>query len=49
LTLFVEVVNVLNRTNVAPAIGVISGAGRAADFINTMFPLLPSAGVRIDF
>jgi hypothetical protein len=49
LTMFVEVINVLNRTNVAPANGVVSVTGRALEFTDTMFPVLPSAGVRIDF
>jgi hypothetical protein len=49
LTLFLEVVNVFNRTNVAPANGVVSATGRALEFTNTMFPLLPSAGLRFDF
>jgi hypothetical protein len=49
LTAFVEIVNVLNRTNVAPAGGVVSATGRALEFTDTMFPLLPSAGIRIDF
>jgi len=49
LTLFVEVINVFNRTNVASANGVVAITGRALEFTDTMFPLLPSAGVRIDF
>ena len=49
LTLFVEIINVLNRTNVAPANGIIGFTGRAVEFTDQMFPLLPSAGVRIDF
>ena len=49
MTLFVEVINVLNRTNRAPANGVVVISGRAVDFTDTMFPLLPSAGMRIDF
>ena len=49
LTLFAEVVNVLNRGNVARANGVVTLSGSALDFTNTMFPLLPSAGIRIDF
>jgi hypothetical protein len=49
LTLFAEVVNVLNRGNVARANGVVTLSGSAFDFTNAMFPLLPSAGIRIDF
>src|SRR5262249_20055887 len=49
LTRFAEVINVLDRTNQAQANGVVSAAGRAIDFTDAMFPLLPSAGIRIDF
>jgi len=49
LTLFAEVVNVFNRGNVARANGVVTLSGSALDFTNAMFPLLPSAGIRIDF
>jgi TonB dependent receptor len=49
LTLFAEVINVLDRTNKAQANGVVMATGRAVDFTDAMFPLLPSAGIRIDF
>jgi hypothetical protein len=49
LTLFLEVINVFNRTNLAPANGVVSPTGRAFNFTDSMFPLLPSAGIRVDF
>jgi len=49
LTMFLEVINVLDRTNVAPANGVFSVGGRALEFTDRMFPLLPAAGIRIDF
>jgi len=49
LTLFLEVINVFNRSNLAPANGVVSATGRALNFTESMFPLLPSAGVRVDF
>src|SRR5262249_6500965 len=49
LTLFVEVINVLGHDNVTPANGVIGSAGRATDFTDPLFPILPSAGIRIDF
>jgi hypothetical protein len=49
LTLFLEVLNVFNRPNLAPANGVVSATGRALHFTEAMFPLLPSAGIRIDF
>jgi len=49
LTMFVEVINVLDHDNVAPANGVVGATGRAVDFTDTLFPFLPSAGIRIDF
>jgi outer membrane cobalamin receptor len=49
LTVFVEAINVLNHDNVAAANGVVGGTGRALEFTTAMFPLLPSAGLRIDF
>jgi hypothetical protein len=49
LTLFVEVINVFNRTNSAQTTGVASVTSRAFEYTSTMFPLLPTAGVRIDF
>jgi TonB dependent receptor len=50
LTVFVEVLNVLNRTNVGLADGVVNAAtGRATGFTVPLFPRLPSAGIRIDF
>jgi TonB-dependent receptor-like protein len=49
LTLFAEIINVLNRTNYAPGYGTVLGNGRALDFTATQFPLLPSAGVLIEF
>ena len=49
MTLFLEVINVFNRSNLAPANGVVSATGRALNFTESMFPLLPSAGVRVDF
>ena len=49
LTLFLEVINVFNRSNLAPANGVVSPTGRAFNFTDPMFPVLPSAGIRVDF
>ena len=49
LTVFLEAINVLNRANVAAANGVIGGTGRALEFTSSLFPLLPSAGLRVDF
>jgi hypothetical protein len=50
LTLFVEVLNVLNRENVRfsdPTVNPITGRVRGA--VETLFPLLPSAGVLVEF
>jgi hypothetical protein len=49
LTLFMEVVNALNRTNCAPAFGTIRPSGQASYFTQTLFPILPSVGFVIDF
>jgi hypothetical protein len=49
LTLFLEVINVFNRSNLAPANGVVSTMGQAFNFTEPMFPVLPSAGIRLDF
>jgi hypothetical protein len=49
LTLFVEVVNVLNRTNYIPSQGLIHLNGRAESFTATLFPFLPSVGLVIEF
>jgi hypothetical protein len=49
LTLFLEVINVSNRSNLAPANGVVSTMGQAFNFTEPMFPVLPSAGIRLDF
>lgn len=50
LTLFVEVLNLLNRTNVGPADGTVRFATReAVGFVEELFPLLPSAGLLIEF
>jgi hypothetical protein len=49
-TLFVDVLNVLNRRNVAAASGSIDPiTGKAIGFTRTLFPRLPSAGIVIDF
>ena len=56
LTLFAEVVNVLNRTNSAPtrrsiynSAAVVLANGEAREFADTLFPLLPSIGIRLEF
>jgi hypothetical protein len=50
VTLFAEMINVLNRRNMGPAYGIIDPAtGHAAGFSEQLFPRLASIGLRIDF
>jgi hypothetical protein len=50
LTLFVEVLNVLNRTNARPSGDyAVRANGEALGVTETLFPLLPSAGILIEF
>ena len=50
LTLFVEILNVLNRTNRGLADGFIRpGTGEAAGFTEPLIPRFPSAGILIEF
>jgi len=51
LTLFVEVVNVLGRTNYAPGYdGMrVLPNGRAVGTMQSLFPFLPAAGILIEF
>ena len=50
VTLFIDVVNVLNRTNIGPAGGLINrDTGAALGFTRTLFPRLPCAGILIEF
>jgi outer membrane receptor for ferrienterochelin and colicin len=50
LTLFVEVLNLLNRTNQGPAdLGYNPATGRVPDLVENLFPLLPTAGLLIEF
>jgi hypothetical protein len=50
LTVFVEVLNVLNRTNLGPARGWIRpSTGEAVGFTDTLFPRRASAGLLIKF
>jgi hypothetical protein len=49
LTLFAEVINVLNRENVGRTDGAIRRDGSVTGFVETLFPILPSVGVRIEF
>ena len=49
LTLFAEVLNVLDRTNYGPANGQILPGGRAIGFSETLLPRFIAAGLRVDF
>jgi len=49
VTLFAEVLNVLNRTNVGLANGRITDSGEAVRFTDRLMPRLPSAGLVIEF
>ena len=49
LTLFAEVLNVLNRANYEAAVGSVRSNGQLFGWLDKLFPLLPSAGLRIDF
>lgn len=50
VTLFAEILNVLNRTNLGAATGhVRPDTGEALDFTRAMLPRLPSAGLVVEF
>jgi hypothetical protein len=50
LTLFVEILNLLNRKNVGPTDGTVRfGTQEAVGFVEELFPLVPSAGLLIEF
>ena len=51
LTLFVEVVNILGRTNYAPGYEAmrVLGNGRAVATTQRLFPFLPTAGILVEF
>ncbi len=50
LTLYVEVLNVLDRTNLGPADGTVRvRTQEALGFVEQLFPLLPAAGFLIEF
>jgi hypothetical protein len=50
LTLFAEVINLLNRENVRfnPP-GVSTSTGRASNLYESLIPIVPSAGILIEF
>ena len=50
VTLFVDVVNVLNRSNFGPGTGVVQAeTGEAVGFTERLLPRLPSAGLTVEF
>lgn len=49
LTLFVEVMNVTNRDNYGPSDGGIRNNLAAVDFSEKLIPVLPSAGILVEF
>jgi len=50
LTLFAEVINVLDRTNVRPVVpGINTRTGQAFGPLDPMFPIVPSVGVTLEF
>lgn len=49
ITVFAELINVLNRTNVGLSDGFIRGTGEATGFTEPLFRRRPSAGVVIEF
>ncbi len=48
LTLFVEVLNVLDRTNQRVAIPIVDGL-RVTNLFEPLVPLVPSAGLLLEF
>ena len=49
IVLFVDVANVLNRTNVRNASYFVDRAGRVFDAMESLMPIVPSGGVVIEF
>jgi hypothetical protein len=49
LTLFVEIVNVTDRTNLIPSLGEVLSNGRAKFFTISQFPVLPSVGLVVEW
>jgi hypothetical protein len=43
------VINVLNRTNFGPAAGAVLPTLEAEGLVEQLFPLLPAAGLLIEF
>jgi hypothetical protein len=49
LTLFAEVLNALDRDNVGRTTGTIRTTGVVTGFTESLFPRIPSAGIRVEF
>jgi hypothetical protein len=49
LTLFAEVINVLNRENLGLTDGTIRSDASVTGFVEKLFPVLPSVGLRVEF
>jgi hypothetical protein len=49
LTLFAEMLNVLNRENVGRTDGTVRSNATVTGFVETLFPILPSVGIRVEF
>jgi hypothetical protein len=49
LTLFVEVINVFNRRNLAAAGGHVQSTGEVVGVTERLFPVLPTAGILFEF
>ncbi len=49
ITLFAEVLNALDRDNIGRTTGTIRTTGVVSGFTESLFPRIPSAGVRIEF
>ncbi|MGD9902558.1 MAG: carboxypeptidase regulatory-like domain-containing protein [Vicinamibacterales bacterium] len=49
LTLFAEVLNVLARENLGRTDGGVRSNGQVNGYVETLFPLLPSVGLRVEF
>ena len=49
ITLFAEVLNALDRDNIGRTTGSIRTTGLVSGFTETLFPRIPSAGIRLEF
>lgn len=49
VTLFAEVLNALDRDNIGRTTGSIGTTGVVSGFTESLFPRIPSAGIRLEF